>query len=101
MLHVRTTRVRCRKSTGSNARPLCPADKNRVTVRLLLVHASGELFAIGATFTLLAWAFAYSFIVCQAIEPGSFSAAGGAGGERSWMELLFMSFTICPDPTAP
>ncbi len=52
-----------------------------------------ELFAIGATFTLLAWAFAYSFIVCQAIEPGSFSAAGGAGGERSWMELLFMSFT--------
>jgi len=52
-----------------------------------------ELFAIGATFTLLAWAFAYSYIVCQAIEPGSFSAAGGAGGERSWMELLFMSFT--------
>lgn len=52
-----------------------------------------ELFAIGATFTLLAWAFAYSFIVCQAIEPGSFSAASGAGSERSWMELLFMSFT--------
>jgi hypothetical protein len=52
-----------------------------------------ELFAIGATFTLLAWAFAYSFIVCQAIEPGSFSAADGAAGERSWMELLFMSFT--------
>jgi ion channel len=52
-----------------------------------------ELFAIGATFTLLAWAFAYSYIVCQAIEPGSFSAAGGPSGERSWMELLFMSFT--------
>ena len=52
-----------------------------------------ELFAIGATFTLLAWAFAYTYIVCQAIEPGSFSAANGAGPERSWMELLFMSFT--------
>jgi Ion channel len=52
-----------------------------------------ELFAIGATFTLLAWAFAYTYIVCQAIEPGSFSAADATGGERSWMELLFMSFT--------
>jgi Ion channel len=52
-----------------------------------------ELFAIGATFTLLAWAFAYTYIVCQAIEPGSFSAANDTGGERSWMELLFMSFT--------
>jgi hypothetical protein len=52
-----------------------------------------ELFAIGATFTLLAWAFAYSYIVCQAIEPGSFTAASDPGGDRSWMELLFMSFT--------
>src|SRR4051794_287063 len=51
-----------------------------------------ELFAIGATFTLLAWAFAYTYIVCQAIEPGSFSAAN-ATGARSWMELLFLSFT--------
>ena len=34
-----------------------------------------ELFAIGATFTLLAWAFAYAFTVCQAIDPGSFTAA--------------------------
>ena len=34
-----------------------------------------ELFAIGATFTLVAWAFAYLFTVCQAIEPGSFTAA--------------------------
>ena len=34
-----------------------------------------ELFAIGATFTLLAWAFAYTYTVCQAIYPGSFTAA--------------------------
>jgi len=52
-----------------------------------------ELFAIGATFTLLAWAFAYTYIVCQAIEPGSFTGPGGPGDDRSWMELLFMSFT--------
>ena len=52
-----------------------------------------ELFAVGATFTLVAWAFAYSFIVCQAIEPDSFTAAVAAGDDRSWMELLFLSFT--------
>jgi hypothetical protein len=52
-----------------------------------------ELFAIGATFTLLAWAFAYTYTVCQAIEPGSFIAAIDPTGERSWMELLFLSFT--------
>ena len=53
-----------------------------------------ELFAVGATFTLVAWAFAYSFIVCQAIEPGSFTAAIDSEDERSWMELLFLSFTV-------
>jgi hypothetical protein len=52
-----------------------------------------ELFAVGATFTLLAWAFAYTYTVCQAIEPGSFTAATDPTGDRSWMELLFMSFT--------
>jgi len=52
-----------------------------------------ELFAVGATFTLVAWAFAYSFIVCQAIEPGSFTAALDPSGERTWIELLFVSFT--------
>ena len=52
-----------------------------------------ELFAVGATFTLAAWGFAYTYVVCQAIEPGSFTAAVDPEGERSWMELLFMSFT--------
>jgi hypothetical protein len=52
-----------------------------------------ELFAVGATFTLLAWAFAYSFTVYQEIEPVSFTAAVDAQGERTWMELLFLSFT--------
>jgi hypothetical protein len=50
-----------------------------------------ELFAIGAVFTLLAWAFAYVYVVVQALQPGSFG--GGGQGTRSWMELLFLSFT--------
>ena len=51
-----------------------------------------ELFAAGATFTLLAWAFAYVYVVCQALLPGSFGARG-ADDPRTWMELLFLSFT--------
>jgi hypothetical protein len=52
-----------------------------------------ELFAVGATFTLVAWAFAYAYTVCQAIDPGSFTAAIDPSADRSWMELLFLSFT--------
>jgi hypothetical protein len=51
-----------------------------------------ELYAVGATFTLLAWAFAYVYVLCQALLPGSFSAEA-AGSSRTWMELLFLSFT--------
>ena len=35
-----------------------------------------ELFAAGATFTLLAWAFAFAFSVCQQWYPGSFHGTG-------------------------
>lgn len=52
-----------------------------------------ELYAVGATFTLVAWAFAYAYIVCQAIEPQSFTAAVDPRDARTWMELLFLSFT--------
>jgi hypothetical protein len=52
-----------------------------------------EMFAVGATFTLVAWAFAYAFTVQQAIEPGSFTAAVDPTGQRTWTELLFLSFT--------
>jgi ion channel len=66
----------------------------------LIAHLVGDpqvtrddLFAVGATFTLVAWAFAYTYLVCQAIEPGSFTAAVQPHAQRSWMELLFLSFT--------
>jgi hypothetical protein len=52
-----------------------------------------ELYAVGATFTLVAWAFAYTYTVYQAIAPGSFAAGTQPGGERTWVELLFLSFT--------
>src|SRR4051794_349190 len=52
-----------------------------------------ELFAVGATFTLVAWAVAYVFQVCQAIQPHSFIAAIDPAADRTWMELLFLSFT--------
>lgn len=52
-----------------------------------------ELFAAGATFTLLAWGFAYAYFVCQAWYPNSFTAFVDPDAPRTWMELLFLSFT--------
>src|SRR5262245_41465048 len=52
-----------------------------------------ELFAAGATFTLLAWAFAHVYVVCQAMIPASFGRFDGSTAPRTWMELLFLSFT--------
>jgi Ion channel len=52
-----------------------------------------ELWAVGATFTLVAWAFAYTFQVVQAVAPGSFTAAVAPRADRTWVELLFLSFT--------
>jgi hypothetical protein len=52
-----------------------------------------ELFAVGAAFTLVAWAFAHAYVVCQAVAPDSFLAALHPGRDRSWVELLFLSFT--------
>jgi hypothetical protein len=52
-----------------------------------------ELFAVGATFTLVAWGFAYVYVVVQILQPGCFTAAVDPAAQRSWMELLFLSFT--------
>jgi hypothetical protein len=52
------------------------------------VATTDELFAAGATFTLLAWAFAYAYVACQAMLPGSF------GDQRTWLELLFLSVAM-------
>ncbi|HSL44395.1 MAG TPA: potassium channel family protein [Anaerolineales bacterium] len=52
-----------------------------------------ELFAAGATFTLLAWGFAYLYLACQAWFPGSFIGANAPGEPRTFVELMSMSFT--------
>ena len=52
-----------------------------------------ELFAAGATFTLLAWGFAYVYLVCQTWYPASFAGAARPGEPRTFIELLFLSFT--------
>jgi Ion channel len=51
-----------------------------------------ELFATGAAFTVVAWGFAYLYAAAQVLWPGSFVGAGGPG-DRSWFDLLFLSFT--------
>lgn len=53
-----------------------------------------ELLAAAATFTLLAWAFAFVFSVCQAVSPGSFTGAVNPQEARGWLELLFLSFSV-------
>src|SRR6218665_314212 len=58
------------------------------------LHAStDELYAVGAPFTLLAWAFAHLYTFCQLLVPGSFGAAIEPEAARTWMELLYLSFT--------
>lgn len=53
-----------------------------------------ELFAAGATFTLLAWGFTFVYVLCQTLQPGSFTAAVNPDAPRTWTELLFLSFAL-------
>jgi hypothetical protein len=52
-----------------------------------------ELFAAGATFTLLAWGFAFTYQVCQTLFPGSLVGAIYRGQPWTFLELLSLSFT--------
>ena len=53
-----------------------------------------ELYATGATFTVVAWAFAYLYFAIQFLWPNSFTIYGEAApGMRSWYELLYLSIT--------
>lgn len=49
-----------------------------------------ELFAVGACFTVLVFAFAYLFMAVQEIYPASFTAFDGPG-QRTLLELLYYS----------
>lgn len=52
-----------------------------------------ELFATAATFTVVAWGWAYAYIAVQIVWPDSFMAAHHSGNPRTWVELLFLSVT--------
>ena len=56
--------------------------------------SSDELFAAGATFTLLAWAFTHLFVLIQALQPGTYAAAVQAADPRTWTELNYLSFAL-------
>ena len=51
-----------------------------------------ELYATGAAFTVVAWGFAYVFVACRVIWPGSFVGTGG-NETHAFFDLLFLSFT--------
>lgn len=57
------------------------------------VVTTDELWATGATFTVVAWAFAYLYVAVQVFWPGSFIAAVDSDEQRTWMDLLFLSVT--------
>lgn len=57
------------------------------------VATTDEIWATGATFTVLAWAFAYLYTAVQVVWPGSFTAAIDTDAPRTWMDLLFLSVT--------
>ena len=57
------------------------------------IVTSDELWATGATFTVVAWAFAHTFMAVQIIWPGSFGAPIDPGSGQTWFGMLFLSFT--------
>lgn len=55
------------------------------------IVTTDEVLAIGATFTVAVWLFAYGYSIVQTLVPGSFLAAVDPDLPRTWMELLFLS----------
>ena len=50
-----------------------------------------EIFAVGANFTVVAWAFAYAFMAVQVVWPNSYVSFQGEGFQ-AFPNLLFLSF---------
>lgn len=55
--------------------------------------AADELYATGATFTVVAWAFAYVFVALETLSPGSFGGFDPAT-THGWLEMLYVSVTV-------
>ena len=52
-----------------------------------------EMFAVGATFTLFGWAFTYFYLALQMVSPNAFTGIRDPEGPRTWVEMVFVSFT--------
>ena len=52
-----------------------------------------ELFAVGACFTVLVFAFAYIYLAIQEVWPSSFTSFDGVG-QRTFLELLYYSGAV-------
>lgn len=57
------------------------------------IVSTDELLSAANVFTLLAWAFALLYSICQFFYPGSI-IGGSSNILKSWVELLFLSFSI-------
>lgn len=53
-----------------------------------------ELFAAAAVFTLIAWGFAFLYNICQLIFPSSFQNPNNVHHLQTWLDLLFLSFSL-------
>jgi hypothetical protein len=53
--------------------------------------SADELFAIGATFTVIAWGFAYVYVATVMLSPGAIDPVRDGAGR--FFDLLFFSFT--------
>lgn len=57
------------------------------------VVTTDELYATGATFTVVAWGFAYVYLAVDIVWPDSFSVVGSPLDAKAWFEMLFLSVT--------
>jgi Ion channel len=55
------------------------------------VVTTDEYYATGAAFTVVAWGFTYLYAAVQVVWPDSY--VNGEGFDRSWFELLYLSFS--------
>jgi hypothetical protein len=57
------------------------------------VVTTDELYATGATFTVVAWGFAYVYLAVDVVWPDSFTAVGNPLEAKAWFEMLYLSVT--------
>lgn len=57
------------------------------------IVTTDELYATGATFTVVAWGFAYLYVAVEIIWPESFTVIADPLTARAWFELLYLSVT--------